>query len=398
MKPSLRLALGLLVATLVLTHLPGVAHAQSSLGIGTNDGMAPSTSGPFAHILMWINLRQQEFYHSLAAAMKAMRQDGSKLWLLVGLSFAYGIFHAAGPGHGKAVISSYMVANEVALKRGIMLSFVSALLQGFTAVVVMVLAYFVLRGTAVSMTDAAWFLEISSYVLVTLFGAWLLWRKLGPSILRRLGRAPAYSLSAAHAGHSHGGHSHAGAHSHASHSHTHSHSTHTHAAHSHARSHETQDHSAHDHHHHDHAAHDHDHAGHHHHDHGPGEVCETCGHSHAPDPALLSGDRFDWKTAWSAVAAVGIRPCSGALIVLSFALLNGLWMGGLLSVLAMSIGTAITVSALATLAVTAKNWAVYFAGDGRLGNRIHSIVEIGGAAFIFLVGLLLLSASLTGGA
>jgi len=127
-----------------------------------------------------------------------------------------------------------------------------------------------------------------------------------------------------------------------------------------------------------------------------GEVCENCGHSHAPDPALLSGDRFDWRTAWSAVAAVGIRPCSGALIVLSFALLNGLWIGGLLSVLAMSLGTAITVSALATLAVTAKNWAVYFAGDGRMGNRIHSIVEIGGAAFVFLFGLLLLSASLTG--
>ncbi|MDG4850936.1 MULTISPECIES: nickel/cobalt transporter [unclassified Mesorhizobium] len=404
MKPSLRLALGLAAATLVMTHLPGVAHAQSSLGIGTNDGMAPSTTGPFAHILMWINLRQQEFYHSLAAAMKAMRQDGSKLWLLVGLSFAYGIFHAAGPGHGKAVISSYMVANEVALKRGIMLSFVSALLQGLTAVVVMMLAYFVLRGTAVSMTDAAWFLEISSYVLVTLFGAWLLWRKAGPAILRRFGAGPAYSLSAAHAGHSRGGHSHAHAHAHAGHSHSHSHSAHAHsthshahhdhdhAAHSHAHSDEATDHKAHDH---DHAAHDHAHAGHHHH--GPGEVCDTCGHSHAPDPALLSGDRFDWKTAWSAVAAVGIRPCSGALIVLSFALLNGLWLGGLLSVLAMSIGTAITVSALATIAVTAKNWAVYFAGDGRIGNRIHSIVEIGGAAFIFLVGLLLLSASLTGG-
>jgi len=65
MKPSLRLALGLLAATLVITHLPGAAHAQSSLGIGVNDGMAPTTTGPFAHILMWINLRQQEFYHSL---------------------------------------------------------------------------------------------------------------------------------------------------------------------------------------------------------------------------------------------------------------------------------------------------------------------------------------------
>ena len=392
-KPSLRLALALLAVTVLMTHFLASAHAQSSLGIGTNDGMAPTATGPFAHILMWINLRQQEFYRALATAMKAMRQDGSKLWLLIGLSFAYGIFHAAGPGHGKAVISSYMVANEVALRRGILLSFVSALLQGLTAIVVMLLAYFVLRGTTVSMTDAAWFLEIMSYVFVTLFGAWLLWRKAGPAILRLFGASPAYSLSAAHAGHSHASHSHAG-HSHAGHSHAgHAHSAHSHALHAH----DDHDHASHDHSHaHDHAAHDH-----HDHDHGhahaAGEVCDTCGHSHAPDPALLSGDRFDWRTAWSAVAAVGIRPCSGALIVLSFALLNGLWFGGVLSVLAMSIGTAITVSALATIAVTAKNWAVYFAGDGRMGNRIHSIVEIGGAAFVFLFGLLLLSASLATG-
>jgi ABC-type nickel/cobalt efflux system permease component RcnA len=389
MKPSLRLAFGLMAAALVMTHFLGTAHAQSSLGIGVNDGMAPTT-GPFAHILMWINLRQQEFYRALATAMKAMRQDGSKIWILIGLSFAYGIFHAAGPGHGKAVISSYMVANEVALRRGILLSFVSALLQGLTAVVVMLLAYFVLRGTAISMTDAAWFMEIMSYVFVTLFGAWLLWRKLGPTVLRWFGKTPAYSLSAAHAGHSHGGHSHAAHHA------AHVHALHVHDDHDH----DHHDHSAHDHRHdhagHDHAAHNHDHGAHAHHDHAAGEVCDTCGHSHAPDPALLSGDRFDWRTAWSAVAAVGIRPCSGALIVLSFALLNGLWLGGLLSVLAMSLGTAITVSALATLAVTAKNWAVYFAGDGRMGNRIHTTVEIGGAAFVFLFGLLLLSASLTG--
>ncbi|AZO69502.1 nickel/cobalt transporter [Mesorhizobium sp. M6A.T.Cr.TU.016.01.1.1] len=363
-----------------MTHLLGAAHAQSSLGIGTNDGIAPTT-GPFAHVLMWINLRQQEFYRALAGAMKAMREDGSKLWLLIGLSFAYGIFHAAGPGHGKAVISSYMVANEVALKRGIMLSFVSALLQALTAILVMMLAYFVLRGTAISMTDAAWFLEIMSYVFVTLFGAWLLWRKAGTAILRLLGVNPAYSLSAAHAGRSHASHAHS----------AHSHSVHSHALHAHTgRDQDDHDHGAHNHH--------HGHGGHDHHHHAAGEVCETCGHSHAPDPALLSGDRFDWRTAWTAVAAVGIRPCSGALIVLSFAMLNGLWLGGILSVLAMALGTAITVSVLATLAVTAKNWAVYFAGDGRMGNRIHSIVEIGGAAFVFLFGLLLLLASLaTGG-
>ncbi len=351
-KTLVRATFAAIALAYVAAHLVGYAHAQSSLGIGTNDAIAPST-GLFSHWLVWINQHQQAFYRSLSTTMKAMRDDGSNMWLLIGLSFAYGIFHAAGPGHGKAVISSYMVANEVALRRGVMLSFVSAFLQALTAFVVMLLAWFVLRGTSVSMTDAAWFLEIASYVFVAAFGAWLLWQKAGPLLRRLAGAGPAHSLSAAHA--------------HAAHDHDHNH----------------------DHHH----SHGHDH-GHHHHHHD-GEICATCGHSHAPDPSLLSGERFDWRTAWSAVAAVGIRPCSGALIVLSFALLNGLWLAGILSVLGMALGTAITVSVLATLAVTAKNWAVLMAGDGRLGNTIHTVIEIGGAAFVFLLGLLLLSASLS---
>ena len=107
---------------------------------------------------------------------------------------------------------------------------------------------------------------------------------------------------------------------------------------------------------------------------------------------MISGERFDWKTAWAAVAAVGMRPCTGALIVLSFAFLNGLYVAGVVSVLAMALGTAITVSVLATLAVTAKNWAVAAAGDGRIGNRVHATIEIAGAAFVFILGLMLLSA------
>ena len=107
-------------------------------------------------------------------------------------------------------------------------------------------------------------------------------------------------------------------------------------------------------------------------------------------PATVSS----WRTAWSAVAAVGLRPCSGALIVLTFAFLNGLFVGGVLSVFAMAVGTAITVSVLATLAVTAKNWAVAYAGDGRTGNRVHAAIEIAGAALVFVLGLLLLGASL----
>ena len=370
-KTTIRIVFGLIALAYVLTHFIGHAHAQSSLGIGANEAIVPST-GLFGGWLAWINLQQQTFYRSLTGALKGIRDGGGGLWMLVGLSFAYGVFHAAGPGHGKAVISSYMLANEVTLKRGIMLSFVSALLQALTAILVMALVFVVLRGTSVSMTDATRFLEVASYVLITLFGAWLLWQKAGPRLLSLFEVNPAHSLSAAHAH----GHSHAHAHGHAGHSHA--------EAHSHAR--------------HDHEI-THDHQGHarsHAHVHATGEVCETCGHSHAPDPAMLSGDRFSWKTAWSAVAAVGLRPCSGALIVLTFAFLNGLFVGGVLSVFAMAVGTAITVSILATMAVTAKNWAVAYAGDGRTGNRVHATIEIAGAALVFALGLLLLGASLAG--
>jgi ABC-type nickel/cobalt efflux system permease component RcnA len=400
------------------------AHAQSSLGIGTNEATLPST-GLFAHWFNLINFYQQQFYRSLTGALKAMRTDGSKLWLLVGLSFTYGIFHAAGPGHGKAVISSYMLANEVALRRGILLSFISAFLQALTAIVVMTLVFLVLRGTSISMTDATWFLEVASYALITAFGAWLLWKKVGPLLRGR----PAHSLSAAAHPHAHAHHDHEDDHNHEhlAHDHDHDHDgvdRHDHDGHHHAHDHPpaarpamaaaVHGHGDHDHIYGEHGVlaknpsapfltelrqafrrHSHDHHHDHDHVHGDGEICETCGHSHAPDPALLSGERFDWRTAWSALVAVGLRPCSGALIVLSFAFLNGLWAGGILSVMAMAVGTGITVAILATIAVTAKNWAVMLAGNGRVGNRIHAAIEILGAAFVLVVGLLLLTASLT---
>jgi nickel/cobalt transporter (NicO) family protein len=311
------------------------AYAQSSLGIGTNE-VAVAPSGPFAGLFHWINMQQREFYRAMTGALRTMRDGGGGAWLLVGLSFAYGVFHAAGPGHGKAVISSYMLANEVALRRGIVLSFASAFLQAVSALVVVGGAFLFLRGTTISMDDATRVFEIASFAMITAFGAWLLWQK-------TFRHAPAHS----HAGHDHG----------------------------------------HDHHH----AHGHHDHGHHHH--AEVEVCDTCGHSHAPDPKLIARE-FSWKTATSAILAVGLRPCSGALIVLTFALLNGLYVGGVLSVLAMALGTAITVSTLATIAVTAKNTALRLS-KATTADRIGRAIEIGGAAMVLILGLLLLGASLS---
>jgi len=325
-----RVILGTVVGCVLLA---GAAHAQSSLGIGSAEpSFSPNGFG--GSFLNWINEHQQAFYRSLTGYLKAMRTDPWQMWGLIGLSFLYGVFHAAGPGHGKAVISSYMIANEVALRRGVLLAFLSSMLQAATAVAVVGAAYYLLRGLAISMTQATHFMEVASYALIAAFGFWLLSRKL---VSLRSSQPLAVSAAAQ-------------------------------------------------------AHHDHHHQ-HHHHAHAEGEVCSSCGHAHLPPPSLISGRNFSLREAWGAVIAVGLRPCSGALIVLTFSMLNGLWLAGITSAFAMAIGTAITVSALATLAVMAKGAAVRIAGAS-MGGHVGTMIEILGATTVMALGLLLLAASL----
>jgi nickel/cobalt exporter len=362
---------GLIVATLALVFLAGLAHAASPLGIGTAEPSYQPTGGPFAQLLVWINDHQQAFYRSLTGALKAMREDPWALTSLIGLSFLYGVFHAAGPGHGKAVISSYLLANEIELRRGILISFVSAFLQGLVAIAVVGIAYVLLRGTAISMTDATRTLEIASYAMIVAFGIWLLARKLKASFAQASRAAASTGSLFESADTSSGGSVTASLFA----GPTETTSTgETSGSRFRALA----------------VAHDHDAL-------APGSVCHECGIAHLPDPSLVGGSAFSLRDAWSAVIAVGMRPCSGALLVMTFSLLNGLLLGGVLSVFAMALGTAITVSLLASLAVGAKGIALRLSGPGsRRAGVVASAIEVGAALLVVLLGALLLAASLNG--
>ena len=140
----------------------------------------------------------------LSGTIRSAKTDGSAVWLLMGISFAYGVFHAAGPGHGKAVISSYLVANEETWKRGIVLSFLSAFLQALVAVALVGIAAALLGATAGAMNRAVWWIEVASYLLIAAMGAQLLWVK-GRAFLRELAalRAPKSVGAAATVAHDH---------------------------------------------------------------------------------------------------------------------------------------------------------------------------------------------------
>lgn len=330
-----------LVSSAVLATGSAVALAQGGgpFGVGAPEPGGTGWAGPFAPLFAQIAAWQADFYQRLTEALAAMNESGSAFWLLAGVSFLYGIFHAAGPGHGKAVISAYVLASGQTLKRGVAISFAAAFVQALTAIVLVSVLAGILNLTSVKMTETVTALEIGSYGLIVLIGAWILWTRI---------RSP----------------------------HRHHHSEHLH-----------------------------------HEDEGVGviqtgrkagptslgaaaaEAEHHHGH-HAPDPSLLTAP-LTMRSAWAAVLAVGIRPCSGAVIILVFALSQTMFVAGIASTFVMALGTAITVASLASLAVFARGAAARLVGGGKRLSIVLGVIEIGAAAAVLIFGLLLLGGALT---
>jgi nickel/cobalt exporter len=332
------------------------ACASAALAKGTPFA-APHPAMSGAGLVGWIFAEQAAFYRSLSGYIRASRDDGAAMWSLFGISFLYGIFHAVGPGHGKAVISSYLVANEETWRRGVVLSFVSAAIQSVVAVIIVAIAAVLLEATAKTIGWTVHVIEIVSYALIVLIGVRLLFVK-GRSFLIALhrlewsGKSVEVALAPVGSGlvfHRHD----AGAIS----------CWHCDAGHG------------------FHCDGDHDHDRH----------ASAWGHAHGPEPAELGG-ADGWRRGLSAVMAVGLRPCSGAIIVLIFALAQDLFWTGVGATLLMGLGTALTIAAIATLAVSARRIAGRIAttqaGWGMLAMKA---IEVGASALMIAFGALLLA-------
>jgi len=364
---------GLTVVALVGAAAPAAAQF-ASLG-----GMHPAPASGF---FGWLLGQQAFFYQALAAIIRSAKTNGSAYWALLGVSFVYGIFHAAGPGHGKAVISSYLLANEETWRRGVTLSFASAVLQSLTAITIVAVAALLIGATAKMMGDTVRAIETASYALIIVVGMRLVWVK-AISFRRTLQKlraeaAPAGPVAVECIGDSGPAHQHEHEHVHV-HEHGHGECDHDHG-HAHARD------AAHT----DHVHHHHAHHGHSHDEDEEGSVLPW-GHAHGPEPEELAGPG-GWRRGLSAIVAVGMRPCSGAIIVLVFALAQGLFWAGVASTFVMGLGTAITVGSIASLAVGAKSVAKRLA-SGRTGYGVLVLrgFEVGAGVLVMLVGVALLT-------
>jgi nickel/cobalt transporter (NicO) family protein len=323
------------------------AAPPSAFSPGTQQVQSP---GAFGGIFGWVLRTQQSLQRDLATGVKSLKGDNAfaGAMMLAALSFIYGVVHAVGPGHGKTIISSYVVANEETVRRGVIISFIAAGLQALTAILLVGILAFALNASGLQINAWSNQLEMVSYALIALVGAWLLTTQL-MAIFRR--RQESRAVVARGPEHGQG----------------------------------------HDHHHHHHNGHDHGHAHEHdhHHDHAEGEAC-----GHIVDARKLAGP-FSWRKILAVVFSVGIRPCTGAILVLVFALTQGMFWAGVAATFAMAIGTAITVAALATLALGSRELALRLGGrSGAFANAVWTICALGGSALILLFGATLFVVSL----
>ena len=312
-------------------------------GTGLPDTGGISAGGMFPSLFGWLVETQMRFNNELTSAVESLRHNGAAFWALIGIAFVYGVIHAVGPGHGKAVISGWIMANRESLRNGIMLAALAAAAQAASAIILILLAALVLHLTSVSITRATLGFEIGSDLLIIALGLWLVWRRaLRPVLARRAAVQSAGGLGhlafAAPQG------------------------TSTAAARFSAQD---------------------------------AAVCVEdedcdCGGLHIPSAAAVQG-RLDLRRAWSVVAATALRPCTGALIVLVFALSQHVLYAGIAATIAMSAGTALSVSILAALVVSLRGGLTMASGGPRsLAARLLRGLEILAACLLPLAGALML--------
>ncbi|MGN6550443.1 MAG: nickel/cobalt transporter [Pararhizobium sp.] len=315
--------------------VPAFAAAGGPFGVGTPDTPAGlGVAGPFEGIVLWSMHWQTVFYSKLTAALTGFASRPDAAAWLIGISFLYGVFHAIGPGHGKAVIASYLMASGDDRRRGVLLALAAGLVQAASAIAIVTVAALVFNATAMTITRLTDALQVLSYALIALLGLGLF------VVACRTARAAPTPVAAAPgafacveipAG-----------------------ATEPMAA-----------------------------AGH-----RPGCAC-------AAAIELAQGrEPARWPEAAAAVVSIGIRPCSGALIVLVFALSQGLYPAGIASVFAMAAGTVTTVGLVALVAATARGWLSRAGAAGPLSRRLALAVRFAAATVILVFGVVMTAGAL----
>lgn len=286
---------------------------------------------------------------------------------LIGFSFIYGMLHSLGPGHGKVIVSTYLATHPTKAKASLVLTIVSAFLQALVAILLVSVLLWGFSASMRMVNDKANMFVSLSFALVAVVGALICWKALrniyrslrkpklkvkaittlaadtsspisvqSPMALRSSVPAGSMMLTPSNAlqpvEHAHADHSHADC---------------------------------------------------------------GCGHQHVADADAINKASTLREYA-GIIVTIGVRPCTGAIMVLLFANMVGLYWMGVVSAFAMAVGTAFTTSTIAIMTLTGKNLVKRYLAAGNKDNSASLKVaghylQLFGGVLLILIGLLLMS-------
>lgn len=282
---------------------------------------------------------QRDLHQQLVSILLAIKNEPIQMGSgLILFSLLYGIIHAAGPGHGKFIITTYLVTQTSQLKKSLILTTLSALLQALVAILLVSILFFVINKSVKWLKIGEYGLELISYSFIIMVGIFISYRsikkfnKIRPSngnsrnIINTNLSLNSQLLDNKSSG------------------------------------------------------------------------CNSCCHHiHLPNEKQIT-ETNHLLSFLGIIASIGLRPCSGALLVLVFSYSIGIYLWGIIATLMMAVGTAITTSILALIVCYGHQLIQHFMH--KLPQKKHKnvipliinlITLIGGIVFLLMGIILMLS-------
>lgn len=269
---------------------------------GILHSMTSSVTAFVANAMAPLQRTMNESLAAITRSLQGSRSLGGLLFVML-ISLAYGMFHAAGPGHGKTIVSSFFLANDAKLRHSVVIGYLIAVVHALAALAVVLILYYVIRGLfSTGIEQANHYIQLITFGVIAIIGAVIL-----------VGRIRG----------------------------THHHHLH------------------------------------HHHD------------ENQPDGV-------SFRNLVAIAIPAGAIPCPGAVAIILFALSLNMLGVSILSVVSISVGMGLTISLTGAIVILAKKGAMkaFGHGHGQENPIARRVIEIGGAALLFLFGLVFFLAQL----
>lgn len=134
------------------------------------------TSETRKSVLAQINTLQQTLQSRISMLLKEAKTNGTfgPVPLLLLLALGYGVVHAAGPGHGKGLTISYVIADGRQLKTALLLGTFMPVMHSLSGMLVVFGVSALLQAGALSALDSVTRpTQLASYGLMILLGGWI---------------------------------------------------------------------------------------------------------------------------------------------------------------------------------------------------------------------------------